>query len=292
VKICGIRTTKEALYAANAGAAMLGLMFVPTSRRCITLEQAQAISSAIRGPRLSAAPPPPPEESVNEKTHNEPWFALHARRLSRQITGGSSDPTAYVVYPLIVGVFQNQPLSFILHCVAVAQLDVVQLHGSEPLEWSRQIPVPVIRVFHVDKDGRGLEGITRPGLHQHVLLDTAVSPGGLSGGGGKTFDWELAKRVVLASEVKGKGKGDGQSSGQGDGGGQSEGQSVTSSLLPIILAGGLTADNVAEAVSVVHPWVVDVSGGVETADGKGKDLNKVKGFISAVRGVQAAASSS
>jgi len=288
VKICGIRTTKEALFAAAAGAAMLGLMFVPTSRRCITLERAQAISSAVRRLRASTAPPPLPEESVSENTHSEPWFALHAHRLSRQITGAPSDPTVSAVHPLIVGVFQNQPLSFILHCVAVAQLDVVQLHGSEPLEWSRQIPVPVIRVFHVDKDGRGLEGITRPGLHQHVLLDTAVSPGGLSGGGGKAFDWELAKRVVLAGEVKGNG--DGQSSGQSDGqgDGQSEGQRVAS-LLPIILAGGLTADNVAEAVSLVHPWVVDVSGGVETADGKGKDLNKVKGFISAVRGVQAAA---
>ncbi|KAH9956192.1 N-anthranilate isomerase [Russula dissimulans] len=285
VKICGIRTTEEALFAAGAGAAMLGLMFVPTSRRRITLEQAQAISSAIRGLRASAAPPPPPE-LVDEHTQNEPWFTLHARRLSRQITGASpsssssSGPTASAVCPLIVGVFQNQPLSFILHCVAVAQLDLVQLHGSEPLEWSKQIPVPVIRVFHVDKDGRGLKGITRPGLHQHVLLDTAVAPDGLSGGAGKAFDWELAKRVVLAGEVKGKG--DGQSSGQSDG------QSVAS-LLPIILAGGLTPDNVAEAVRVVRPWVVDVSGGVETADGKGKDLGKVKEFISAVRGVQAAA---
>lgn len=265
VKICGIRTTEEALFSANAGAAMLGLMFVPTSKRRITLEEAQAISSTILGLRASAAPPPPPDP-----IDNEPWFALHARRVSQLASTSTS-----ALHPLLVGVFQDQPLSFILHCIAVVQLDVVQLHGSEPLEWSKYIPVPVIRVYHVDADGNGLRDVARPGLHQHVLLDTAVSRGGLSGGGGKTFDWEVAKRVVLAGE-----------GGGGDEGKESlaTGSASSSSPLPIILAGGLTADNVAEAVSVVRPWAVDVSGGVEIEDGTGKDVDKVKGFISAVRG--------
>ncbi|KAH9060548.1 N-anthranilate isomerase [Lactarius vividus] len=253
VKICGIRTTEEAILVAGAGAAMLGLMFVPTSRRRISLERAQAISLAIRKLRASSA------ESALQKsfdgTQNEPWFTFHARRLSQSVGVAGR--------PLLVGVFQDQPLSFILHCVAAAQLDLVQLHGSEPLEWGKRIPVPVIRVFHVDADGRGLQSITRPSLHHHVLLDTAVSPSGLSGGGGKTFDWEYAKRVVRAGEVGATGG--------------------ASSPLPIVLAGGLTPDNVAEAVSIVHPWVVDVSGGVETGDGTGKDLDKVKRFIEAVR---------
>jgi anthranilate synthase/indole-3-glycerol phosphate synthase/phosphoribosylanthranilate isomerase len=246
---------------------MLGLMFVPTSKRCITLEQAQAIYSVVHGLRASAAPPAP-SESIDSNTHNEPWFTLHARRLSQHAGASAS-----AVRPILVGVFQDQPLSFILHCIAVVRLDMVQLHGSEPLEWSKQIPVPVIRVFHVDADGNGLRDVSRPGLHQHVLLDTAVSPGGLSGGKGKTFDWELAKRVVLA--------------GEGGGGGEDkEGLTTggTSSPLPIILAGGLTAENVAEAVSVVRPWAVDVSGGVEIADGTGKGVDKVKRFISAVQG--------
>ena len=267
VKICGIRTTEEALFCANAGAAMLGLMFVPTSKRCITLEQAQAISSAVHGHRASVAPPAP-SESIDCNTRNEPWFTLHARRLSQDAG------TASAVRPILVGVFQDQPLSFILHCIAVSQLDMVQLHGSEPLEWSKQIPVPVIRVFHVDADGKGLKDVSRPGLHQHVLLDTAVAPGGLSGGKGKTFDWEFAKRVVLAGE--GAGSGACEEKGLAMGG--------TSSPLPIILAGGLTTENVAEAVGVVRPWAVDVSGGVEIADGTGKDINKVKEFISAVQG--------
>jgi len=260
VKICGIRTMEEAIFTANAGAAMLGLMFVPTSKRCISLEQAQAISSTIRGLRASTAPPALSESP--DDIHNDPWFTLHARRLSQSVAASAG------ARPLLVGVFQDQPLSFVLHCVAVAQLDMVQLHGSEPLEWAKQIPVPVIRVYHVDPDGRGLEGIARPGLHRHVLLDAAVSPGALSGGSGKTFDWELAKRVVLAGE------------GEPTTG---DASSTSSSPLPIVLAGGLTPDNVAEAVSIVRPWAVDVSGGVETDDGTGKDIDKVKGFINAVR---------
>lgn len=257
---------------------MLGLVFVPTSKRCITFEQAQAISSAIRGLRASAVPPAQPE-STNGTTQNEPWFALNARRVSQLASGAAS-----AAHPLLVGVFQDQPLSYVLHCVAVAQLDMVQLHGSEPLEWSKQIPVPVIRAFHVDPEGRGTDGITRPGLNKHVLLDTAVSPGGLSGGKGKTFDWEFAKRVVLAGEgsgAKGEDEGEGKGEGKED---PATGHTSSASAMPIILAGGLTADNVAEAVGVVRPWAVDVSRGVETTDGTEKDEEKVKEFIGAVRG--------
>jgi anthranilate synthase / indole-3-glycerol phosphate synthase / phosphoribosylanthranilate isomerase len=287
VKICGIRTKEEALFSAKAGAAMLGLMFVPTSKRSVTLEQAQAISSAIRGLRASAVPSAQPE-STNGTTQNEPWFALHARRVS-QLAGSPTTTTtttaASAQHPLLVGVFQDQPLSFVLYCVAVAQLDMVQLHGSEPLEWSKQIPVPVIRVFHVDPEGRGIDGVTRPGLHKHVLLDTAVSSGGLSGGHGKTFDWEFAKGVVLRGEVGAKGhesegKGEGEDEGEED---KAAGSTKLASPMPVILAGGLTADNVAEAVGVVRPWAVDVSGSVENADGTGKDEDKVKKFIDAVR---------
>jgi len=54
--------------------------------------------------------------------------------------------------------------------------------------------------------------------------------------------------------------------------------------LPIILAGGLTPSNVESAIAHVHPWAVDVSGGVETDDGQGKDLDKVREFVERVKG--------
>ncbi|KAI0053251.1 IGPS-domain-containing protein [Auriscalpium vulgare] len=244
VKICGIRTEKEALSATEAGADFLGLMFVPSSKRVVSFEQAGAIAAAIRQRRI---PQSPAIELEPDDDAHDAWFTTHARHVVRS-----------PVRPFLVGVFQNQPLSTILHAVAAAQLDFVQLHGAEPLEWSRQIPVPVIRVFHVDAAGGGLEGLTRPGLHAHVLLDAAAAVGGLSGGTGRTVDWERVAKVVDAGEAGGQ-------------------------RMPVILAGGLTPENVAEAVRVVRPWAVDVSGGVETEDKTGKDFEKVLNFILAAK---------
>ncbi|CDO75699.1 hypothetical protein BN946_scf184585.g12 [Trametes cinnabarina] len=87
------------------------------------------------------------------------------------------------------------------------------------------------------------------------------SANGLSGGTGSRIDLDLARSVVEKGEV-----GDGE-------------------RMPIILAGGLTPDNVKEVVATVRPWAVDVSGGVEKADGSGKDAEKVKAFISAAKSV-------
>lgn len=255
VKICGIRTEEEALGAAEAGADMLGLMFVPTSKRHVDLEQAQKISIGVRKLRISQSSSGAPLGA--DSLTNEPWFTTHAHRLFRS-------PTR----PFLVGVFQNQPLTFILHCVAVAQLDIAQLHGSEPLEWSKQIPVPVIRVFHVDSEGKGLAGITRPGLHEYVLLDAASTPGGVSGGTGRKLDWRLAQKIVEGGEA----------------GPDASASSSVTAPLPIILAGGLTPENVAQAVQTVGPWAVDVSGGVELVGG-GKDIEKIKRFIDAAKRV-------
>ncbi|KAI0674902.1 N-anthranilate isomerase [Trametes maxima] len=257
VKICGIRTEDEALMAMEAGADLLGLMFVPSSKRHISIQQAQKISAAVHARRLER----PPHETLSveqgQELKNEPWFTGHARRLSDALSGESP------ARPLVVGVFQDQPLETILRAVEDVQLDLVQLHGSEPIEWARHIPVPVVRVFHVDSEGGGLAGITRPGAHQFVLLDAVAkgSANGLSGGTGSRIDVEVAKGVVEKGEVG------------------------TGETLPIILAGGLTPDNVKEVVAAVHPWAVDVSGGVELADGSGKDPEKVKAFVAAVKGL-------
>lgn len=268
VKICGIRTVEEAEAVHHAGADMLGLMFVPTSKRHISLERACEISTAIRASRTPLVSPSPafPAETDEEPIRNAPWFATHARRLS-----------ASPVRPLLVGVFQNQPLQCILDTVASAQLDLVQLHGTEPPQWAAHIPVPVIRVFHVSRD-RGIEGIARPGLHAFVLLDSARAQDGLSGGSGQVVDWQTARAVVEAGELLPP---------QSESLPESVNGAAPSVLpMPIILAGGLTPDNVWEAVETVRPWAVDVSGGVETADGKGKDIEKVRLFINAAKGVQ------
>lgn len=256
VKICGIRTVDEAIQAAESGTDMLGLMFVSKSKRHISIERAREISTAIRDRRSQVQHSNATGAGPVEELKNEPWFNLHARRLAESLSGNSSK------HPLLVGVFQDHPLDFILQTVADIQLDIVQLHGREPMEWSRHIPVPTIRVFHVDEEGHGLTGITRPGAHQFVLLD-AVAKGdapGLSGGTGMRIDSEFAKAVVEKGEV---------------GGGEQ---------LPIILAGGLTPDNVQEIIERVRPWAVDVSSGVELPDGSAKDPARVHAFVMTVKG--------
>ena len=300
VKICGIRSKEEAVACAEAGVDMLGLMFVENSKRHIDLDTAREISQAIRSLRFAGSSSSPPDTD----TTNAPWFTAHATRLS----SASSRP-------LLVGVFQNAPLATILFAITHAQLDMVQLHGSEPTDWADHIPVPVIRVFHVG-NGVGVEGITRGGFHQFVLLDSVRDDdSGVSGGSGKVIDWELAKSVVDAGEIVVDGGGsykkvasatvpdavpdpstatDGvPTPDEGEGGGDkatpAPNPTVTSSSrskypLPIILAGGLTPTNVAAAIAQVGPWAVDVSGGVETEDGLAKDLDKVRAFIVGVKG--------
>ncbi|RDX55254.1 N-anthranilate isomerase [Lentinus brumalis] len=257
VKICGIRTVEEAINAMEAGADMIGLMFVPSSKRHVSLERAREISAAIHSRRAQQTHRPASVEvSAEAELKNEPWFNLHARRLTETLTKKSSKR------PLVVGVFQNQPLEHIIKVVEDVELDLVQLHGNEPIEWAQHIPVPTIRVFHVDGEGHGLTGITRPGAHQFVLLDAVAkgSTNGLSGGTGTRVDLEIAKAVVDKGEV-----------GSGE-------------KLPIILAGGLTPDSVQEVLQTVHPWAVDVSGGVELKDGSAKDPARVQAFIAAVKG--------
>jgi len=209
--------------------------------------------------------------------------------------------------------YSKTPLETVLSTISEVQLDVVQLHGSEPIDWAHLIPIPVIRVFHVGKDGQGLSEISRGGAHQFILLDSLREDGsGKSGGTGKVLDWELAKKVVDAGEIVSGSFGKTKevtspapvaSNDNEDAPGHTE-PGVTAPAsngiktnspakplsfpLPIILAGGLTPNNVDAAIAQVRPWAVDVSGGVENEDGTNKDLEKVTAFINAVKGIKQA----
>jgi anthranilate synthase/indole-3-glycerol phosphate synthase/phosphoribosylanthranilate isomerase len=262
VKICGIKTRAQALAIADAGADLLGLMFVKKSKRCISRQVAKEIAAAIRERRFNFD-----FNTTSASSTNEPWFSVNAKRLAK-ITQHTR--------PLLVGIFQNHTLEDILETVADVQLDLVQLHGNEPMEWANQIPVPVIRAFHVGfKDGKihGVENITHSGANNFILFDS-IRDDGLSGGSGKVVDWAFAKKIVDGGEflLNGSKAYLGLDTPPAT-------NSVGGKPLPIILAGGLTPENVAEAVSQVKPWAVDVSGGVETKDGDMKDLEKVRLFI-------------
>ncbi|KAF9437612.1 bifunctional tryptophan synthase trp1 [Entomortierella beljakovae] len=249
VKICGVQTVDAALQAADSGADFIGMIFAEGSKRQVKFKDAAEIVEVVReyanataaadGDFASGAIRP-----VNGlgEVANEDWFTMHAKRAER-------NPRK----PMIVGVFRDQSLEEITHIVDSLKIDLVQFHGGESPEMAKFLPVPVIKAFHISGDEspqqvtQALSG-TR-GLNAYCLLDAAGKAGGYGGGEGQSFDWSIAKAVVDSQE-----------------GG-----------FPILLAGGLNPENVAEAVRQVRPWAVDVSSGVET-NGE-KDDQKIKAFI-------------
>jgi anthranilate synthase / indole-3-glycerol phosphate synthase / phosphoribosylanthranilate isomerase len=237
VKICGIRSPEEALVAAEGGADFIGLIFANSKRR-VSIETALEIATVVETFR-DEKPIPHPQSPDQDL----PWFGHHAKAIQQ------------LRKPLLVGVFQDQPLEEINAVAAAVHLDLVQLHGSEPFNLPTYISTPVIRVFHAKADDTvdTLASISRPGPHNFVMLE-AVKPGEkVSGGSGITVNLELAKEII------------------------ENGEANKNSPLPIFLAGGLTPETVAKVVKAVEPWAIDVSGGVET-EGR-KDPQKIRRFL-------------
>ncbi|CAG8516140.1 10057_t:CDS:1 [Ambispora gerdemannii] len=249
IKICGVSTVNAAIEAVDAGADLIGLIFAK-SRRQVPLDRALEIIAVVRELQSEKQIKIDDIKRFTENNNNNSphtlsghhnWFRLHATRLSRARK------------PLLVGVFQNQPLEEITAIVDYLKLDLVQLHGDEPLDLTKFLPVPVIKAFHVDETFSDPILVTQPGYNAFCLLDTKVS--GSSGGSGVSFDWNIALKVK-------------QSAGEN---------------FPLILAGGLTPDNVKDAIEKVKPFAVDVSSGVETDNEK--DPVKIKDFIRAAKSI-------
>jgi phosphoribosylanthranilate isomerase len=142
----------------------------------------------------------------------------------------------------LVGVFADAPLEEVKRVAEVCQLSAVQLHGEENPEYCSSLKRRIIKAFRV-RDRSSLADLGRYRV-EAFLLDS-YSPDHL-GGTGKTFDWGLAR------EGKRYGR--------------------------LILSGGLTPQNVAEAIRMVRPYAVDVSSGVEGSTGR-KDEGKVRRFL-------------
>lgn len=222
VKICGTRSEEAAKVAIEAGADLIGIILVEGRKRCVPDSVALGISRVVRStPRPNDAP----QRIANESSRD--YFDHYASVLRH--------PTR----ALLVGVFQNQPLSYVLDQQQRLGLDIVQLHGSEPLEWASLIPVPVIRKF-----SPGEPGLSRRAYHALPLLD--------SGAGGSG---ELLERSNILKTL------------DGDDG------------VRVILAGGLNPDNVADRLKSLgklgHKVVgIDVSSGVESNGSQ--DLDKIR----------------
>lgn len=146
-----------------------------------------------------------------------------------------------------IGVFVNAPALEITRIADMCNLDIVQLHGDEKIN-HQDLDLPVIKCHRV-KDRPILEEIICTEADA-ILLDTYHPH--MDGGTGKTFNWSTLRNFPIK--------------------------------LPLILAGGLTSDNVKEAIETVKPCAVDVSSGVETNGVK--DASKIKSFIRRAKEVQ------
>jgi len=146
----------------------------------------------------------------------------------------------------VVGLFVNAEAEFVNEVLSQVQLDLLQFHGDETPEYCAQFKRPFIKAIRVKTDTNLVQCAKDFSTAKALLLDTYTE--GVAGGTGHVFDWDL----IPAQLDK-----------------------------PVILAGGLNAGNVAQAIEKVKPYAVDVSGGVEAAKGI-KDAMKIAAFMQQV----------
>ncbi|HEY9211000.1 MAG TPA: phosphoribosylanthranilate isomerase [Methylotenera sp.] len=146
----------------------------------------------------------------------------------------------------VVGLFVNAEPSFVREVISQVKLDLLQFHGDETPQECASYGLPFIKAIRVKSDTNLVQCAKDFFASKALLLDTFTD--GVAGGTGHVFDWNL----IPAALDK-----------------------------PIILAGGLNAQNVAQAINQVKPYAVDVSGGVEISKGI-KDAAKIAAFMQQV----------
>lgn len=242
---------EDALAAAEAGADFVGLVFAE-SRRRLEPDEAGDIVRALGEPlsqRELTEPPSLHRAGEPGPGSTEAPAPAGVEEWFRQGTA-ALERLLERKRPLTVGVFAGQGLETVNAIADECRLDLVQLSGDESWQDCLLIARQVIRVVHVEQGaGAGdVLGGVEAGTAIACLLDTAAES--LYGGTGRTLDWSVARDVAAR--------------------------------LPVVLAGGLTPENVVEAVRTVRPWGVDVSSGVET--GGRKDAQKIRAFVQAAKG--------
>jgi phosphoribosylanthranilate isomerase len=143
----------------------------------------------------------------------------------------------------IVGLFVDENIDQIKKTILQVKIDLLQFHGHEDEAFCQQFSRPYIKAIRIKADSDLNQSIEQFNSAKAILLDTYVK--GTPGGTGEAFNWDLIPEKTKK---------------------------------PIILAGGLTPDNIQSAIKTVHPYAVDISGGVEKQKGL-KDHHKIKSFI-------------
>ena len=146
----------------------------------------------------------------------------------------------------VVGLFVNAAPEFVRNVISRVKLDLLQFHGDETPQECARYGLPFIKAIRVKSDTNLVQCAKDFSAARGLLLDAYTE--GVAGGTGNVFDWKL---IPVDLEK------------------------------PVILAGGLNAQNVAQAISQVKPYAVDVSGGVEVSKGI-KDAAKIAAFMQQV----------
>ena len=187
-------------------------------------------------------------ESVNEAKPDYCGFIVEVPKSRRNVSEKRVRPLVKFLDSgiLPVGVFVNAPVELPARMANEGIIRMIQLHGQENEEYIKELrsltKVPVVQAFSVAREADVV--YAEKSSADWILLDHG------SGGTGRTFDWNLTKKVKR----------------------------------PFFLAGGLTLENLSRAVQTVNPWAVDLSSGVET-DGQ-KDRGKIQTAVKTVREIK------
>ena len=147
-----------------------------------------------------------------------------------------------------VALFVDPTIEMVQSAVATGLIDLLQFHGNETAEFCQQFGLPYMKAIRVQNYQQASTEMNEYASAEYILLDRYQN--NVPGGTGKTFDWDVAKDLVVESCQK------------------------------VVLAGGLNPDNVVQAKAKVRPFGMDVSSGVEQSPGV-KELDKVRSFIEA-----------
>ena len=171
----------------------------------------------------------------------------------RAVTASQAAEIVAAVPPFVtvVALFVDEPAESIRRILDSVPVGLLQFHGEEPATFCEQFQRPWMKALRVQADMDLVAHCRQYREARAVLLDSWQE--GVPGGTGRTFDWDLARGELP---------------------------------LPVVLAGGLDAGNVGEAITRLRPAAVDVSGGVEESPGH-KDGRKIKRFVAAVRAADA-----
>jgi phosphoribosylanthranilate isomerase len=252
IKICGITNRDDARAAVDAGANALGFVFYEKSPRRVTVETVKSIVAdlPLKVEKIGVF--------VNETVERVQQIVTETGLTAVQLHGEEDAEFSRSLFRLMSKGLRR-PIIFRTCPAHIFDKPADQSVGWDPVSSGLVEPDEAykgkrVQKIHVAENGDlflETHGF-RPGVISGVLLDSSGS--GQRGGTGQTFDWERVQPWA----------------------------GVINSISKLIVAGGLRAENVQEAIHILRPWGVDVSTGVERAPGK-KDAKKIHSFIQAVR---------